>query len=210
MSIVQLKSEINTKAQEEISKVIENAKDEAEKIHAEASARAEAIKSEKRRALERDLDAQERSELATSRMDRKAEVLRLKSGPCDGVFEEAKKRVAQTAKNRGPEYSELLSKLTLEGIAALDGKRYVVQANPADAETIRKDLRSIQEKVATTKNTDVALRLENLSGANMGGVIVSLEDGTRSFNNLLEARFAGGRRELTGEVYKILFEGEET
>ena len=209
MSIVQLKTEINKQAQEEISKITESAKAEAEKILTEASAKAEALRVGKTKALERELDAQEKTELATSRMDRKAEVLRLKSGLCDKVFEEAKKRIAQNAKDSGQEYRELLSKLTLEGIAALNGKRFVVQANPADVETIRKEFKTIQEKAAMTKNDDVVLRIEALAGVTLGGVIVSLEDGTRSFNNLLQARFAAGRRDLTAEVYGILFGGEE-
>lgn len=209
MSIVQLKTEINKQAQEEISKIAQSAKAEAEKILTEASAKAEALRIEKTKTLERELDAQEKTELATSRMDRKAEVLRLKSGLCDEVFEEAKKRIAQNAKDSGQEYRELLSKLTLEGIAALNGKRFVVQANPADVETIGKELKTIQEKAAMTKNDDVVLRIEALAGVTLGGVIVSLEDGTRSFNNLLQARFAASRRDLTGEVYEILFGGEE-
>ncbi len=190
MSIVQVKTEINKKALEEISKITEGTKAEAEKILTEASAKAEALRIEKTKALERELDAEEKTELATSRMDRKAEVLRLKSGLCDSVLEEAKKRIAQNAKDSGPEYRELLSKLTLEGIAALNGRRFVVQANPADVETIRKELKTIQEKAAMSKTDDVVLRIEALAGVTLGGVIVSLEDGTRSFNNLLEARFA--------------------
>jgi vacuolar-type H+-ATPase subunit E/Vma4 len=210
MSIVQLKIEIDKKAQEEIEKITESAKTEAEKILAEASAKAEAHKIEKAKALERELEAEERTELATSRMDRKAEILRLKSGLCESVFEEAKKKIAEIAKAGGREYRELLNKLTLEGIAALNGTKFVVQASSTDTETLKKDLKVIQEKAATSKNGEVVLRVENLSGAAMGGVIVSLEDGTRSFNNLLEARFAGAKRDLTGNVYKVLFEGEES
>lgn len=208
MSILQLKTEIDRKAQEEISKIIESAKIESDRICAEAAASAEALRIEKTKALERELDAQEKTELATSRMDRKAELLRLKSGLCDSVFEEAKKRIAQVAKDSGQEYRELLSKLTLEGIAALNGKRFVVQANSADVETIRKELKTIQEKAAKIKGDDVVIRTETLPNATLGGVVVSVEDGTRSYNNLLEARFSAATRNLTGEVYKILF-GEE-
>ena len=83
-----------------------------------------------------------------------------------------------------------------------------MQANSADAETIRKELKAIQEKAAKIKSDNVVIRTETLPNATSGGVVVSVEDGTQSYNNLLEARFSAATRNLTGEVYKILF-GEE-
>jgi vacuolar-type H+-ATPase subunit E/Vma4 len=208
LSTPELRSEIERKAQEEISKIIENAKREAEAITAEATAKSEAQGAERKKALTRELEAQEKTELATLRMDRKGELLRLKSELCDRVFEEAQKRISKIAASGSKEYIELLSKLTVEGIAALSGKSFVVQANSRDVDAIQKELKTIKPKAAKIKNTEVALRIDTLPGKTLGGVVVSVEDGTQSYNNLLEARFTIAKRNLAWNVYETLF-GEE-
>jgi len=210
LSIPELRAEIERKTQEEISGIIEKAKREAEAITAEATRKSEAHRTEKERALARELDAQERTELATVRMDRKGELLRLRSGLCDRVFEEAEKRISQIADHGAQEYRELLCKLTLQGIAALSGNRFVVQANARDVGTIENELKSIREKAARIKNQEVALRVESLPNKTLGGVVVSVEDGTRSYNNLLDARFSVAKRDAAWGVYKTLFgEGKD-
>lgn len=202
-----MRTEIERKAQEEVSKIIDSAKGEAERIAAEAAAKAEALRDERKKALMRELDAEERAELATSRMDRKGELLRLKSGWSNRVFEEAEKRISQIAENTGQEYRELLSKFILEGIAALKGNKFVVEANSRDVEAIRKELKTILERAAEIKNDKVALQTRTLSTAALGGVVVSTEDGVQYYNNVLEARLSAATRNLAGEVYKILFGG---
>jgi vacuolar-type H+-ATPase subunit E/Vma4 len=208
LSSPELRTEIEKRAREEISKLIETAKREAEAIADEAKAKSEALRTERKAALTRELQAQEKTELATLRMNQKGELLRLKSGLCDRVFEEAEKRISQIAENGGQEYREFLAKLTLEGIAALTGRSFIVQANSRDVEAIKKELKSVKEKAAKIKNAEVALRVESLSFKTPGGVVVSVEDGTRSYNNLLEARFSVAKRDLAWEVHKTLF-GEE-
>jgi vacuolar-type H+-ATPase subunit E/Vma4 len=208
LSTPELRAEIERKAQEEISKIIENAKREAETITAEATAKSEALSAERKKALTRELEAQEKAELATLRMDRKGELLRLKSELCDRVFEEAEKRISKIIESESKEYSELLSKLTVEGIAALSGKSFVVQANSRDVDAVQKELKTIKTKAAKIKNTEVALRIDTLPGKTLGGVVVSVEDGTQSYNNLLEARFSIVKRNLAWNVYETLF-GEE-
>jgi vacuolar-type H+-ATPase subunit E/Vma4 len=208
LSTPELRSEIERKAQEEISKIIENAKREAEAITAEATAKSEAQGAERKKALTRELEAQEKTELATLRMDRKGELLRLKSELCDRVFEEAQKRISKIAASDSKGYIELLSRLSVEGIAALSGKSFVVQANSRDVDAIQKELKTIKTKAAKIKNTEVALRIDTLPGKTLGGVVVSVEDGTQSYNNLLEARFTIAKRNLAWNVYETLF-GEE-
>lgn len=208
MSIPELRAEIDRKAQEEISKTVENAKREAEAIEAEATAKSEALRAERKKALTRELEAQEKAELATLRMDRKGELLRLKSGLCDRAFEVAEKRISQIAESGSQEYSELLTRLIVKGIAALSGKSFVVQANSRDLEAIQKELKTIKTKAAKIKNAEVGLRIESLPNRTLGGVVVSVEDGTQSFNNLLEARFSVAKRNLAWKVYETLF-GEE-
>jgi vacuolar-type H+-ATPase subunit E/Vma4 len=53
------------------------------------------------------------------------------------------------------------------------------------------------------------VRVASLPSDTMGGVLVSLEDGTQSYNNLLDARFLVVKRNVAFDVNKTLF-GEET
>jgi vacuolar-type H+-ATPase subunit E/Vma4 len=207
LSLLELRTEIERRTQEEVSKTIEEGKREAERISVEGLAKAQALRNERTKALARELDEQERAELATTRMDLKGKLLEFKSEWCRRVFEEAEKRVAQQAKASGQDYRELLSKLALEGISKLRGSQFVVEVESKDVEAVRKALKAIQEKAGKIKSKDVVLRVEAVSGATVGGVIVTTEDKTQSYNNLLEARISMATRNLVGETYRILFEG---
>ena len=209
MSLLELKGEIEKKAQEDITKIIESAKGEAEKIIAEANARAEAFRDQRMKALQRELDAQEKVELATSRMNQKGELLLLKSKWANSVFQEAEKRISEIAENTGQEYEEFLIKLILEGITSLKGNKFVIEANSRDLKTVRKQLSTIIERASKIKNQKVMLETAAISTATLGGLVVSKEDGTQSYNNALEARLSAATLNLAGKVYKILFEGDK-
>jgi len=209
LSLLELKGEIGKKAQEDVAKIIESAKGEAEKIIAEANARAEAFRDQRTKALQRELDAQEKVELATSRMNQKGELLLLKSNWTNSVFQEAEKRISEIAENTGQEYEEFLIKLILEGITSLKGNKFVIEANSRDLKTIRKQLSTIIDRASKIKNQKVMFETAAISTATLGGLVVSKEDGTQSYNNALEARLSAATLNLAGKVYKILFEGDK-
>ena len=210
MSLQELWTEIERNAEEEVSRILENARREAQKVVAEASAKADAIRDEGTKALTRELDAQERAELAIARMDRNGEFLRLKSEWVNRVFEEAGKRIAEMAENNRPEYHELLSNLTLEGITKTNGNKFTVEANSRDKKTIEHALRTIAKRAGKIKNGKVVLKTETLQTTTLGGVVVSTETKAQYFNNLLEARLSAATRNLGGEAYKMLFGTGET
>lgn len=160
--------------------------------------------------MTRELDAQERAELAIARMNRKGELLRLKSDWANRVFEEAGKRIIQMAEKDGAEYHELLTNLILEGIAKTKGNRFIVEANARDRKTIKHALTTLAKRAAKIKNEKVVLEAKILKTNTSGGVVVSTEDGTQYFNNILEARLSVARQNLGGEVYKMLFGAGET
>jgi vacuolar-type H+-ATPase subunit E/Vma4 len=205
LSLQALQSEIERKAQEEASSILETARAEAEKIVAEAVAKAANLRDERTKALRREIDAQERSELAIARMDRKGDLLRVKSVWTNRVFEEVEKRVTRMAENGGREYDELLANLTLEGISKMNGSKFIVETSLRDKETISNLLGTIAEKASKAKNDKVTLQLETLPTRTLGGVVVSTEDRAQYFNNTLEARLAATSRKLEGTVRQILF-----
>jgi vacuolar-type H+-ATPase subunit E/Vma4 len=210
LSLQELQTEIERNAEQEASKILESAKQEAVKIVAQASAKAESLREERTRTLERELNARERAELAIARMDRKGELLRVKSEWAKRVFEEVEKRIAKIAENSGQEYNGLLSNLILEGITAMNGTKFIVETNSRDKEAISHVLGTVAERAGKIKNGKVILQIGTLQTRTVGGVVVSTEDRVQYFNNTLEARLSAASQNLEGAIRKILFEAGET
>jgi len=210
LSLQALQSEIERKAQEEASSILETARAEAEKIVAEANTKAASIRDERTKAIRREIDAKEKSELAIARMDQKGDLLRVKSGWTNRVYEEAEKRITKMAENAGREYNELLATLTLEAISKMNGSKFILETSPRDKEAFSKMLGTITERASKLKNNKVTLRLETLQTKTLGGVIVSTEDRVQYFNNTLEARLAVASRKVEGAIRQILFGTGET
>lgn len=210
MSLRELQTEIERKAEEEASRILESAKQEAQKIVAESSAKAASLREERTKALERELDARERAELAIARMDRKGELLRVRSGWGKRVFEEVERRIAEMAENGGQEYHELLSNLVLEGITEMNGDKFIVETNMRDKKAISDVLGTIAERAGKIKNGKVVLQIGTLQTRTLGGVVVSTEDRVQYFNNTLEARLSAASGNLEGTIRRMLSGGCET
>jgi vacuolar-type H+-ATPase subunit E/Vma4 len=210
LTLQELQSEIERKAEEEASRTLETAKQEAQKIVAEAIAKAASLREERTEALERELDARERAELAIARMDRKGELLRVKSGWAKRVFEEVERRIAKMAENGGSEYYELLSNLILEGITEMNGNKFIVETNSRDRKAIGDVLGTIAERAGKIKNGKVVLQVGTLQTRTLGGVVVSTEDRVQYFNNTLEARLSAASRNVEGAIRRMLFGAGET
>ena len=206
MSLQALQSEIERKAQQEAASILETARVEAEKILAEANAKAANLRDERTKAIRREIDAKEKAELAIARMDRKGDLLRVKSGWTNRVFEEVEKRVTKMAENGGREYDELLANLILEGVTKMNGSKFIVETNPRDKEAISHLLGTITERASKAKNDKITLHLETLPTRTFGGAVVSTEDRLQYFNNTLEARLAAASQKLEGTIRQILFE----
>jgi vacuolar-type H+-ATPase subunit E/Vma4 len=205
LSLLELQAEIDKKTEDQISRILEEAKQEAGKIVAEANMRAETLRDQRGKALIKEFDAEGRAQVAISRMDRKGELLLLKREWAQRAFGEAEKRIAGMAEKGGLEYRELLGKLILEGVAKLKGSKFIVEANSRDLQVIKKELANISEKAATIKSDKVELQTRLLSKSGLGGVVVSTEDSTQNYNNTLEARLSAITQIFAGEVHRILF-----
>jgi vacuolar-type H+-ATPase subunit E/Vma4 len=205
LSVLEIGTEIERKADEEVSRIIANAKQEAEKITAESNAKLETLRNEKTKTLTRALDTEQKAELAVSRMEQKGQLLQQKSEWANRVFEEARKRLVDISEKGGAEYREFLSKLILEGITRIEGNRFIVEANSRDAETIKKGLSTILERAAKIKNEKIDLQVKSSPTISLGGVIVSNGAMTQYYNNTLDARVSQAEQKLSGDVYKIIF-----
>jgi vacuolar-type H+-ATPase subunit E/Vma4 len=210
LSVQQLQAEIESKAAEEVSKILDTARQEAQKIVVGANAKAAGLRDERTKALTRELEAQERVELAITRMGLKGELLRLRSEWANRVFEEAGKRIVEMAEKGGRGYDELLINLILEGIASMNATRFIVETNSRDKQAVTHVLRIVTERAGKIKNGKVVLTAETLPTITLGGVVVSSEDRVQCFNNTLEARLSAATRSLGGEVHRILFGAGQT
>jgi len=143
--------------------------------------------------------------LAIARMKRKGELLRVKSEWGKRVFEEVEKRVMKMTEKSGPEYSELLSNLTLDGIAAMSGTKFLIEVSSRDKEIISHALGSIQARAGKIRNGNITLQIGTLQARTLGGVVLSTEDRVQYFNNTLEARLSAASQNLEGVIRKILF-----
>ncbi|HUK27526.1 MAG TPA: V-type ATP synthase subunit E family protein [Candidatus Acidoferrales bacterium] len=202
-----LQIEIDKKGEEQVSKIIGDAKEEARGIIEEANSRASALKVERTKSLTNELNAKEVSELSALRMKEKAEILRLRHEWMNRSFEEAEKRIALIAEKGAREYQQLLAALILEGVSKLKGNKFVVGANSRDLKLIKDQLTAITENASQFKN-EIHLDLQP-SEVGRGGVVVSTVDGRQYYNNTLDARLAATRQNFAGEVNRILF-GETT
>jgi len=207
LSIQALQTEIDRKAEEEVSRILETARQEAQRIVADANTKAASLREERVRLLERELDAREKAELAVARMDVKGKLLRAQSEWADRVFEETEKRIGEMAEKGGREYQELLSNLILAGISAMNGNKFIVETNARDKELVSNLLGTLAEKAGKNKGERVILQMGTLQTRSLGGVIVSTEDRVQSFNNILEARLSAASRKLEGTIRRILSGG---
>jgi vacuolar-type H+-ATPase subunit E/Vma4 len=205
LSLSRIRSEIDKKTEEEISKILEDAKDETEGLIAQANARAEAIRKERTSALAKELDEEERSQLAILRMNLRGELLTLKQKLRSRVSEQAEAGIEQLVQKDGPEYRELLRKLMLEGIANLKGNKFIVETNSRDQEIIAEDLRIISEKATTIKKERVQLQTRLMPKTGLGGVVIHTDDETQQYDNSLDARLFAASQNLAGQISKILF-----
>jgi vacuolar-type H+-ATPase subunit E/Vma4 len=205
LSLLELQAEIDKKTEDQISRILDEARQEAEKVVAEANVRAEILKDERGKALMKEFDAEGRAQLAISRMDRKGELLLLKREWAQRAFGEAEKRIAGMAEKSGLEYRELLGKLILEGVAKMKGSRFIVEANSRDLQLIKKEMANISVKAAAIKRDKVELETRLIPKSGLGGAVISTEDSAQNYNNTLEARLAAVTQNFAGEVHKVLF-----
>jgi vacuolar-type H+-ATPase subunit E/Vma4 len=209
LSLQALEAEIERKAEEEASSIRETAKAEAERILAEAGAKAANRRDIRMKALQRELDTQEKAELAIARMSGKGNLLLMKSKWTNRVIEEAEKRSAKMAENGGREYHELLSNLIIDAIAKMNGSKFIVETTPRDKGAVSNLLGAITERTSKIKHDKVTLQLGTLQTRTLGGAVVSTENGVQYFNNTLEARLSAASKKLEGAIRQILFPAGE-
>jgi len=205
LSIQALQAEIDRKAEQEATSIRETAQAEAQKILAEARAKAANLRDEQMKALQRELDAREKAELAVARMSQKGDLLRVKSKWTTRVTEETEKRITKMTESGAREYQELLANLIIDAVTKLSGSKFIVETNSRDKDAVNKLVGMITERATKIKNEKITIQLRTLQTSTLGGAVVSTEDGVQCFNNTLEARLSAASKRLEGTIGQILF-----
>ena len=100
-------------------------------------------------------------------------------------------------------FNELLTKLVVEAIYAIEGTAFIIFTNARDREYVQNNLKTITKMVEPTLG-NITLQIHNKPIATMGGVIIQNREGTKIYYNTLESRLETTRKRSEAVVAKIL------
>ena len=202
-----LKSHIEKDTDAEIEEILRKAESEAKNIIEESKQRATTHqKVQEQKILQENL-AKKRSELAILRMNQNAELVKIKSNWFDRAFQDAEKKLKElTEKPASTTYKKFLTNIVVESVAKMKGSKFIVQSDRKTNALLKKNSITISKEISKTKRKNVELQFEQNPNISLG-VIIHSEDKRQYFNNTLDARLAGVRERLGGQVYTLLFKG---
>ncbi|CZT24589.1 probable vacuolar ATP synthase subunit E [Ramularia collo-cygni] len=109
----------------------------------------------------------------------------------DSLFEDANKKLSDTASKDKKKYEKVLSNLILEGLYALvNEKKVTLKCRKKDDDVVKKAADSAKEEFKKTmdKEVDVQLDKEKVPEQSAGGVIIVNSTGKIDINNTFEER----------------------
>ncbi|KAM5346748.1 hypothetical protein ACJ41O_009753 [Fusarium nematophilum] len=108
----------------------------------------------------------------------------------DSIFEEAQKKLADGAKDKG-KYAKVLKGLLLEGFYALNEPELQVRARKKDFDAVKKAIEEAAKEFKKEAGKDITAKIQEddpLPDGIAGGVVIISGDGKIDINNTFEAR----------------------
>ncbi|KAJ4133118.1 V-ATPase V1 sector subunit E [Fusarium falciforme] len=108
----------------------------------------------------------------------------------DSIFEDAQKKLAEGAKDKG-KYQKALKGLVLEGLYALNEPELQVRARKKDYDVVKKAIDEASKEFKKQLGKDVTVKLQEdqpLADGIAGGVVIISGDGRIDIDNTFEAR----------------------
>ncbi|RSL91015.1 V-type proton ATPase subunit E [Fusarium oligoseptatum] len=108
----------------------------------------------------------------------------------DSIFEDAQKKLAEGAKDKG-KYQKVLKGLVLEGLYALNEPELQVRARKKDYDVVKKAIDEASKEFKKQLGKDVTVKLQEdqpLADGIAGGVVIISGDGKIDIDNTFEAR----------------------
>ncbi len=142
----------------------------------------------------RKMESMKRMIISNAEMQVRNESLQLYSEYVDKAIDLA---LNEVKKNREV-YLKSLRKLLLEALDNVGEKKVIVYCNPED----KKEIEKLSSEIIKDKGVKMDIRAEEIS--KYGGVIVTNESGTISFNNTIEARLMRMKEDIRKNVGEVL------
>ncbi|MBS7623460.1 hypothetical protein KEJ39_07290 [Candidatus Bathyarchaeota archaeon] len=203
MGITEIRSQIEGETEREVQEILRKAESEAKAIIEEAERKVEELLKDEENKRTTEILARRRAELAILRMNHKTELMKAKAQWLDRAFEEAGKRLGEMDRDSDT-YRRFITGLVVEGAAKIKGSKIFIQSDSATASFLKKNRKSITEAISNAKRGNLEIHLETVPDMPTG-VIIRSADKRQYFNNTLEARLSEARKNLSGEVYSLLF-----
>ncbi len=186
--------EISEKTKNKITNDLEKLSHQADKIiekyYKETISKTKEIEDEYARKIE----SMKRMIISNAEMQVRNKLLQLYSEYVDKAIDLA---LNEIKKNREV-YLKSLRKLLLEALNNVGEKKVIVYCNPED----RKEIERLSSEIIKDKGVKMDIRAEEIS--KYGGVIVTNESGTISFNNTIEARLMRMKEDIRKNVGEVL------
>ena len=197
MSDEQMENKLIDKTIERRNNMLDKAKKEAAAIESRTEAELKRIKAQTNQAIENILGGEIRAVhdrvVGGAQLQGRKLVMEARTEIIAKVFAEAQDSVMKVIE--GPEYNDVLVKLTSESIIKLD-EDCIVYANKEDA----KYLKSEMERLPMGHK----VKIEGLKEDILGGVTIVNMDGTKTIYNTLERRLKASRGRIISEVAEKL------
>lgn len=197
---------------EDGSKEVGSILDKARRSAAEIMAKAEA---EAKKVGERIVkEAQERGELGKKRAlsSVSLEVRRIRLRAREEVVSAAMERVRSSIdrSRERPDYPELLARLAVEALRALDGTDFIVYADRRDVGLLEsKVFPLVRKAMAAESRTVSSLAAKPLDAESSGGVRVGTPGGNVIYDNTFEARMYRYRDDVRAIIFEGVFSAED-
>jgi len=195
-----LSEEIRKAAEEEARKVIENAKREVEIIIENAKRRAEELRRQKIAQVTKEIRQKLLKEYAQIKIELKKEYLLKKNEIFNNILRELREKLQKRSLERDEVYVKGLRNLIEEALLNVDSDDVVLYILPKDQEIVREMLPNIIKEVEKKKRRKIRIKIADLKGNYIGGIIVQSVDGREYYNNTLDSRV----RLIEEELFKIV------
>ena len=195
-----LSEEIRKAAEEEARKVIENAKREVEIIIESAKRRAEELRRQKIAQVTKEIRQKLLKEYAQIKIELKKEYLLKKNEIFNNILRELREKLQKRSLERDEVYVKGLRNLIEEALLNVDSDDVVLYVLPKDQEIVREMLPNIIKEVEKKKRRKIRIKIADLKGNYIGGIIVQSVDGREYYNNTLDSRV----RLIEEELFKIV------
>lgn len=199
-----LRREIQEQSEKEVEGILEQAGREVGRVLSEARAEAEKSGKAVRKAAESRAEAVRKRILSGVHLEVKRQELRAREDVVARILSSIGERWEDMRGTK--EYVHVLEQFVAEGVSALDGDAFRIEAGEREGRLLTKAVMAgIVRRIEESARRTVSLSLGEKT-LTEGGVVIVAADGRTHFDNRFSARMARQRDRMRLEIAKRLFE----